>query len=80
MEINCVERGRRVFEIEIEELRRVSLSLDESFNQAVTVLKKTLDDKGKIVVIGIGKSGNIGHKIWHAATFCFQAGVNKRLS
>ena len=63
MEINCVERGRRVFEIEIEELRRVSLSLDESFNQAVTVLKKTLDDKGKIVVIGIGKSGNIGHKI-----------------
>ncbi len=63
MEINCVKQGRRVFEIEIEELHRVSASLDESFTQAVNTLKKTLDNKGKIVVIGIGKSGNIGHKI-----------------
>lgn len=63
MEINYVEKGRRVFEVEIEELHRVSKSLDESFTQAVTALKETLDNKGKIVVIGIGKSGNIGHKI-----------------
>ena len=63
MEINYVKQGRRVFEIEIEELHRVSASLDESFTQAVNTLKKTLDNKGKIVVIGIGKSGNIGHKI-----------------
>jgi len=63
MEINCLEKGRRVFELEIEELQRVSSSLDESFCQAVEIFKKALDTKGKIVVIGIGKSGNIGHKI-----------------
>ncbi len=63
MEINCVEKGRRVFEMEIEELHRVSQSLAEPFTEAVATLKKTLDAQGKIVVIGIGKSGNIGHKI-----------------
>jgi len=63
MDMNYVEKGRRVFEIEIEELQRVSASLDTSFNQAVTRLKKALDGCGKIVVVGIGKSGNIGHKI-----------------
>lgn len=63
MEINYVEKGRRIFEIEIEELHRVSASLDESFNQAVALLKNALTNKAKIVVVGIGKSGNIGHKI-----------------
>ncbi|BDS05600.1 arabinose 5-phosphate isomerase [Oceaniferula spumae] len=63
MEINYVEKGRRIFELEIEELHRVSASLDESFNQAIALLKRALDNKGKIVVVGIGKSGNIGHKI-----------------
>ena len=63
MEVQYVDRGRRVFEIEIEELRQVSSSLDETFNQAVGTLKEALDNRGKIVVVGIGKSGNIGHKI-----------------
>ena len=63
MDINCLERGRRVFELEIEELSRVASSLDQSFCDAVDTLKAALDANGKIVVIGIGKSGNIGHKI-----------------
>lgn len=62
-QVNYVERGRRIFEMEIEELQRVSSSLSGSFAQAVELLKASLENKGKIVVVGIGKSGNIGHKI-----------------
>ena len=49
--------------MEIEELQKVSSSLSDSFAQAVELLKVSLENKGKIVVVGIGKSGNIGHKI-----------------
>lgn len=62
-ENNYVERGRRIFDMEIEELNRVASNLNEEFAQAVDLLKETLENRGKIVVVGIGKSGNIGHKI-----------------
>ena len=45
----------------------MSIRLDQSLIDAVKILQHTLEDRGKIVVIGVGKSGNIGHKI--AATF-----------
>ncbi len=60
---NHLERARSVFAMEIEELQNVYQSLDEQFNQAVDICLETLNTRGKIVVIGIGKSGNIGHKI-----------------
>lgn len=41
--------------------------LDSRFVEAVGILHHTLDRHGKIVVIGVGKSGNIGLKL--AATF-----------
>jgi len=63
MQANHVERGRQIFNMEIEELQRVSASLNDSFTQAVELLRAGLENKGKIVVVGIGKSGNIGHKI-----------------
>lgn len=62
-EIDYVKRGRRIFDMEIEELQRVSASMNEQFVQAIKLLKESLENKGKIVVVGIGKSGNIGHKI-----------------
>lgn len=58
-----VSRGRRVIEIEAESLRALGERLGGPFDEAVTMLKKSLDERGKIVVVGIGKSGNIGHKI-----------------
>jgi arabinose-5-phosphate isomerase len=60
-------RARAVIEVEIEGLRLLSERLDASFVEAIGLLHRTLDHKGKIVVVGVGKSGNIGHKI--AATF-----------
>lgn len=62
-EIDYVKRGCQIFNMEIEELQRVASSLDHEFSQAIQLLKKALENRGKIVVVGIGKSGNIGHKI-----------------
>lgn len=56
-------KARLVIETEIEGLRRMSGLLDASFVEAVKILHHTLDNRGKIVVVGVGKSGNIGHKI-----------------
>jgi arabinose-5-phosphate isomerase len=41
--------------------------LDQRMIEAIEILQQTLDRRGKLVVIGVGKSGNISHKI--AATF-----------
>src|SRR5436190_8912342 len=60
-------RGRKVFDIEIGALKAVRAQLDGAFETAVDLIIKALRQRGKIVVVGIGKSGNVGHKI--AATF-----------
>ena len=64
---NHLKRARTVFDLEIDALRRTRRSLDRNFSAAVDLIVKTLRNKGKVVVTGVGKSGNIGHKI--AATF-----------
>lgn len=61
--MDFLANARQVIEIETGALQRMASRLDESFTQAVKLLHETLDRRGKIVVVGIGKSGNIGHKI-----------------
>ena len=61
--INYLERARRVLTIETEELQRLSDRLDKNFEQAIELLRTTLDRRRKIVVLGVGKSGHIGEKI-----------------
>ena len=58
------EIAKRVFDIEIESLRTVASAIDDEFDKIVGAILKTT---GKLIVIGIGKSGIIGKKI--AATF-----------
>lgn len=58
------ERAKQIFTAEIGELQRLRDSIDDSFNQVVDVL---FDCQGKIVILGIGKTGIIGHKM--AASF-----------
>ena len=53
-------RARRVFDIELAALKAVRRQLDGSFVDAVQILVETLRQRGKIIVVGIGKSGNIG--------------------
>src|SRR5262245_16852976 len=56
-------QARKVFDIELAALKAVRGRLDDAFNDAVELMVATLRRRGKIVVVGIGKSGNIGQKI-----------------
>lgn len=58
-----LERGRRVFALEIAEAQRVADRLDESFGQAVETIQMAVMHQRKVVVVGVGKSGHIGEKI-----------------
>src|SRR5262245_56799311 len=62
-----VAQARIVFDIELAALRAVRNQLDETFEDAVNLIAETLRRRCKLVIVGIGKSGNIGQKI--AATF-----------
>ena len=61
--MDALGRARRVLSIEISELQRLSERLDAGFTRAVELLRATLEQRGKIVVLGVGKSGHIGEKI-----------------
>lgn len=61
--MNHLARARAVFDVELAALKGVRALLDESFNHAVELVIETLRRRGKMVVVGIGKSGNIGRKI-----------------
>ena len=55
--------ARRVVSLEIEELQRLLERLDTTFASAVTLLKETVESGSKILIVGVGKSGNIGSKL-----------------
>lgn len=56
-------RAREVFSIEVAALNAVRDRLDESFERAVELVVHTIAGRGKLVIVGIGKSGNVGRKI-----------------
>ena len=59
-----LDRARRVIALETAELQRLHDRLDgPSFACAVDLLLRCLEGRGKIVVVGVGKSGHIGEKI-----------------
>jgi arabinose-5-phosphate isomerase len=61
--VNHLAQARNVFDIELAALKKVRAQLDNAFGRAVDVIVEALKQRGKIVVVGIGKSGNVGHKI-----------------
>jgi arabinose-5-phosphate isomerase len=61
--MDYLEKGKRVLEIEIFELNRVRERLNGDFSRAVQLIKDAVDNRGKVVVIGVGKSGQVGSKI-----------------
>jgi len=61
--VNHLAQARKVFDIELAALKAVRAQLDDAFGRAVEMLAAALGQRGKIVVVGIGKSGNVGHKI-----------------
>ncbi len=58
-----LSRARAVFDIELAALKSVRAQLDQAFDEAVEIVVESLRQRGKVVIVGIGKSGNIGQKI-----------------
>lgn len=52
-----------MFDIELAALQAVRAQLNQSFAAAVELIAAALAQRGKIVIVGIGKSGNVGAKI-----------------
>jgi arabinose-5-phosphate isomerase len=61
--MNHLAKAREVFDIELAALKKVRAQLDASFDSAVETIVEAVKRRGKIVVVGIGKSGNVGQKI-----------------
>jgi arabinose-5-phosphate isomerase len=56
-------QARKVFAIELAALKAVRDQLDRAFDRAVEAIVQALGQRAKIIVVGIGKSGNVGRKI-----------------
>ncbi len=61
--MNHLARARQVFDIEIAALKAVRARIDNAFDAAVTLVSATVAQRGKVIIVGIGKSGNVGRKI-----------------
>ncbi len=61
--MNHLAQAKKVFDIELAALKKVRAQLDRSVDRAVEIIVSALRQRGKIVVVGIGKSGNVGQKI-----------------
>lgn len=60
MSMTYSERAKQIFHDEIAELEKLGATIDSHFDAVVETI---LQCKGKLVVMGIGKTGIIGHKI-----------------
>ena len=61
--LDYLEKARRVIALEIEELTRLLDRIGEPFCKSVDAMRTAIDDGRKIVIVGVGKSGNIGNKL-----------------
>ena len=60
---NYLALGRKVFETEIEALQSLSNELGEGFTTAIEWCIDTLTQRNKLILTGIGKSGNVCRKV-----------------
>lgn len=58
--MTCSQRAKHIFDLEIDELRKLGESIGEEFDK---VVERIYACRGKVVVMGIGKTGIMGHKI-----------------
>ncbi len=61
--MDYVEKARHVISLEIDELKLLLDQVDSSFTGAIELLKSCVEAQAKILVVGVGKSGNIGSKL-----------------
>jgi len=61
--MDYLARARRVIAIELEEAAAAAARIDEDFNVALRLVKAAVENRGKVIIVGVGKSGHIGEKI-----------------
>lgn len=61
--MDYIEKAARVLDLEISELQRLRKRLGPEFARAIDLIKEAVEARGKIIVLGVGKSGHIGGKI-----------------
>src|SRR6187397_109861 len=61
--MDYLDQARRVVALELAEVERLHARIDGNFTAAVETILASVENKGKVVVIGVGKSGHIGEKI-----------------
>ena len=61
--MDYLARARRVIAIELEEAAAAAARIDEDFNVALRLVKTAVENRGKVIIVGVGKSGHIGEKI-----------------
>ncbi len=60
---DIIKRAQEVFDIEIEGIQQVKNNLGSSFEKMVKLCSEKLNNGGKLVLSGVGKSGHIGKKL-----------------
>lgn len=58
--MNFIKRSKEIFAQEIKELEAVAANIGQEINDAVEMI---YNSQGKLVVMGVGKTGIIGHKL-----------------
>ncbi|MEW8978819.1 MAG: ribokinase [Symbiobacterium sp.] len=58
--MKALESARRLLRLEGESVLRLAQSLDDSFVEAVALIERC---RGRVVFLGVGKSGHIGRKL-----------------
>ena len=61
--MDYLTQARTVIDLEIAEVQRLSKRIGQSFIDAVDLLRTTVEQGRKIIICGVGKSGNIASKI-----------------
>jgi len=61
--MDYLPQARQVLDIESKGIQSIADQLDERFNQFISICLKALKNKNKLVLSGIGKSGQIAQKM-----------------
>ena len=61
--MNYIEKAREVLKIEIEGIQKISQDLNGDFENLIKLCLETLNKDAKLVLSGVGKSGQIAQKL-----------------
>lgn len=61
--MDFVGKAQAVIGMEADSLRDMASRIGPDFGEAVRMMQASLEARGKVVIVGVGKSGNVGHKI-----------------